>query len=186
MDDKDIIKLYFDRNEAAIKETDLKYRPYCFRISNNILRDYQNAEECVNDTYLETWRTIPPQNPNVFKLFLAKITRNLSLDSYRKTHAKKRGGGGQIPLILDELGEVVSGIYDLEEEVIYRDLLGILNDFVNNLSDEDKTIFLQRYFYAMPLKEIASNSNYKYNNLVTRLHKLRKKLREILESEGLL
>lgn len=185
MDDKDIIKLYFDRNEAAIKETDLKYRPYCFRISNNILDNFQSAEECVNDTYLETWRTIPPQNPNVFKLFLAKITRNLSLDSYRKTHAQKRGGG-QIPLILDELGEVISGNYDLEEEVIYRDLLGILNDFLNNLSDEDKTIFIQRYFYAMPIKEIASNSNYKYNNLVTRLHRLRKKLREILESEGLL
>ena len=89
-------------------------------------------------------------------------------------------------MILYELDEVVSGIYDLEEEVIYRDLLRILNDFVNNLSDEDKTIFLQRYFYAMPIKEIASNSNYKYNNLVTRLHRLRKKLREILESEGLL
>ena len=89
-------------------------------------------------------------------------------------------------MILDELDEVVSGNYDLEEEVIYRDLLRILNDFVNNLSDEDKTIFIQRYFYAMPLKEIASNSNYKYNNLVTRLHRLRKKLKEILESEGLL
>ena len=89
-------------------------------------------------------------------------------------------------MILDELDEVVSGIYDLEEEIIYRDLLRILNDFVNNLSDEDKTIFIQRYFYAMPIKEIASNSNYKYNNLVTRLHRLRKKLREILESEGLL
>lgn len=91
-----------------------------------------------------------------------------------------------MPLILDELGEVVSGIYDLEEEVIYRDLLRILNEFLNNLSDEDKTIFIQRYFYAMSLKEIASNSNYKYNNLVTRLHRLRKKLKEILESEGLL
>ncbi len=89
-------------------------------------------------------------------------------------------------MILDELDEVVSGIYDLEEEVIYRDLLRILNEFLNNLSDEDKTIFIQRYFYAMPIKEIASNSNYKYNNLVTRLHRLRKKLREILESEGLL
>ena len=91
-----------------------------------------------------------------------------------------------MPLILDELDEVVPGNYDLEEEIIYRDLLRILNDFVNNLSDEDKTIFIQRYFYAMPIKEIASNSNYKYNNLVTRLHRLRKKLKEILESEGLL
>lgn len=184
MDDKDIINLYFDRNEAAIKETDLKYRPYCFSISNNILADFQTAEECVNDTYLETWRTIPPQNPNVFKLFLAKITRNLSLDSYRKIHAEKRGGG-QMPLILDELDEAIPSAYDLEEEVIYRDLLRILNDFVNNLSDEDKTIFIQRYFYAMPIKEIATNSNYKYNNLVTRLHRLRKKLKDSLESEGL-
>lgn len=93
MDDKDIIKLYFDRNEAAIRETDLKYGPYCFRISNNILRDYQSAEECVNDTYLETWRRIPPQNPNVFKLFLAKITRNFSLDCYRKIMPKKEAEG---------------------------------------------------------------------------------------------
>ena len=91
-----------------------------------------------------------------------------------------------MPLILDELGETIPGHYDLEEEVIYRDLLRLLNNFVNNLSDEDKTIFLQRYFYAMPIKEIALNSNYKYNNLVTRLHRLRKKLKDFLESEELL
>lgn len=185
MDDKEIIKLYFDRDEAAIKETDLKYRPYCFKISNNILADFQSAEECVNDTYLTTWRTIPPQNPNVFKLFLAKITRNLSLDSYRKNHAEKRGGG-QMPLILDELDEAIPSAYDLEEELIYRDLLRFLNNFVNNLSDEDKTIFLKRYFYAMPIKEIASNSNYKYNNLVTKLNRLRKNLKDSLESEEIL
>ena len=182
MDDKDIIKLYFDRNEAAIKETDLKYRPYCFKISNNILADFQSAEDCVNDTYLTTWRRIPPQNPNVFKLFLAKITRNLSLDSYRKNHAEKRGGG-QMPLILDELDEAIPSAYDLEEELIYRDLLRLLNDFVKNLSDEDKTIFLQRYFYAMSIKEIALNSKYKYNNLVTKLNRLRKNLKDSLESE---
>lgn len=185
MDDKKIIKLYFDRDEAAIKETDLKYRPYCFSISNNILDDFQSAEECVNDTYLTTWRRIPPQNPNVFKLFLAKITRNLSLDSYRKNHAEKRGGG-QMPLILDELDEAIPSAYDLEEELIYRDLLRLLNDFVRNLSDEDKTIFLKRYFYAMPIKEIALNSNYKYNNLVTKLHRLRKNLKDSLESEEIL
>lgn len=185
MDDKDIIKLYFDRDEAAIKETNLKYGPYCFSISNNILDDFQSSEERVNDTYLETWMTIPPQNPNIFKLFLAKITRNLSLDCYRKIHAEKRRGG-QMPLILDELDEVIAGNNDLEQEVIYRDLLSLLNDFVKNLSYEDKTIFLQRYFYAIPIKEIASNSNSKYNNLVTKLHRLRKKLRDILESEKLL
>lgn len=185
MDDKEIIKLYFDRDEAAIKETDQKYRPYCFSISNNILADFQTAEECVNDTYLTTWRSIPPQNPNIFKLFLAKIVRNISLDCYRKINAEKRGGG-QMPIILDELEEAIPSAYDLEEEVLYRDLIRILGDFVNNLSDEDKTIFIKRYFYAMPIKEIATNSNYKYNNLVTKLHRLRNNLKDALESEELL
>ena len=185
MDDKDIIKLYFDRDEAAIKETDQKYRPYCFSISNNILADCETAEECVNDTYLTTWRSIPPQNPNIFKLFLAKIVRNISLDCYRKINAEKRRGG-QMPLILDELEEAIPSAYDLEEEVLYRDLIRILSDFVNNLSDEDKTIFIKRYFYAMTIKEIATNSNYKYNNLVTKLHRLRNNLKDALESEELL
>ena len=91
-----------------------------------------------------------------------------------------------MPLILDELDEAIPSAYDLEEELIYRDLLRFLNNFVNNLSDEDKTIFLKRYFYAMPIKEIALNSNYKYNNLVTKLHRLRKNLKDSLESEEIL
>ena len=91
-----------------------------------------------------------------------------------------------MPLILDELEEVIPSTYDLEEEVVYRDLIRILGDFINNLSDEDKTIFIKRYFYAMPIKEIATNSNYKYNNLVTKLHRLRNNLKDALESEELL
>lgn len=91
-----------------------------------------------------------------------------------------------MPLILDELGEAIPSAYDLEEEVLYRDLIRILGDFVNNLSDEDKTIFIKRYFYAMPIKEIATNSNYKYNNLVTKLHRIRNNLKDALESEELL
>lgn len=91
-----------------------------------------------------------------------------------------------MPLILDELEEAIPSAYDLEEEVLYRDLIRILGDFINNLSDEDKTIFIKRYFYAMPIKEIATNSNYKYNNLVTKLHRLRNNLKDALESEELL
>jgi len=183
MGDKEIIKLYFDRDEDAIKQTDLKYRSYCFSISNNILGDFQCAEECVNDTWLKTWNTIPPQKPNIFRLFLAKITRNLSLDYFRKMNAKKRGEG-QIPLILDELAEVISSDYNLEDQIIYRELISILSDFLNNLPDEDKIIFLQRYFYAIPIKEIASNLNYNYNSLVVKLHRLRKNLKSMFESEG--
>ena len=182
IEDKLIINLYLDRDEKAIRYTDVKYRSYCFSISNNIIGDMQSAEECVNDTWLEAWNSIPPQRPNVLKLFLAKTTRNISLDYFRKMKAKKRGEG-QIPLILDELSEVISSDFDLENELMYRELLGVLNCFLKNLSDEDRTIFLQRYFYAMSIKEIASNSNYKYNNLVVKFHRLREKLKSMIESE---
>ncbi len=183
MEDEQIINLYFARDESAIRETERKYKPYCFTVSNNILGDIHSAEECVNDTWLETWNTIPPQKPSVLKLFLAKITRNLSLDYFRKAHAQKRGAG-QIPLILDELAEVVPSNVNFEEELYYKELLHILNDFLLHLADGDKMIFLQRYFYASPIKEIASNSNCSYNTLNVRLHRLRKRLKVRLKSEG--
>ena len=106
MKDEDIICLFFRRNEDAIFQTQKKYGSYCFFVANTILRNQENSEECLNDTWLETWNAIPPQKPNTLKLFVAKITRNLALDKYRKQHALKRGRG-EITLILDELQEWV-------------------------------------------------------------------------------
>ena len=93
MEDEKIIELYFARKERAIEETDRKYGAYCKTIAWRILQNISDAEECVNDTWLRVWNAVPPQRPNVFRQFLAKITRNLSLDRWRMTHAEKRGGG---------------------------------------------------------------------------------------------
>ncbi|NLI72513.1 MAG: hypothetical protein GX361_07250 [Bacteroidales bacterium] len=112
MKDEDIICLFFQRNEDAIFQTQKKYGSYCFVVANTILRNQENSEECLNDTWLETWNAIPPQKPNALKLFVAKITRNLALDKYRKQHALKRGRG-EIPLILDELQEKANFTFEV-------------------------------------------------------------------------
>ena len=106
MDDKQILDLYWERSEAAISETSKKYGKYCRYIAFNILHNDEDSEECVNDTYLRAWNSIPPNRPSVLKTFLGKITRNLSLDRYELLNAKKRNGG-QMPLILDEIQECI-------------------------------------------------------------------------------
>ena len=102
MEDSRIVELYWQRNEEAIPETESKYGRYCFSIAENILRDKEDAEECVNDTYLAAWNTIPPHRPEILSTFLGKITRRLSLKKLRDRSADKRGGG-RIMASLDEL-----------------------------------------------------------------------------------
>ena len=106
MDDKQILDLYWERSEAAISETSKKYGKYCRYIAFNILHNDEDSEECVNDTYLRAWNSIPPNRPSVLKTFLGKITRNLSLDRYELLNAKKRNGG-QMPLVFDEIQECI-------------------------------------------------------------------------------
>ena len=116
MEDREIVNLYWERNSNAIKETASKYGRYCNAIAKNILGDNQDAEECVNDTYLNAWNSTPHNRPNALSAYLGKITRNLSFDRFRHRHADKRGGG-EIELVLDELGECVSGADTVEQEV---------------------------------------------------------------------
>lgn len=183
MNDSDIIALYFQRKQEAIDETAKKYGAYCFKVSYSILENQETAEECLNDTWFETWNSIPPQKPNVLKLFLAKITRNLSLDRYRMMHAQKRGSG-EIPLILDELEEVVASTNNLEADVYFNLLLESLDDFLNTLNEADRTIFLQRYFYASDINSIAREAGITVNAMRVRLHRLRQKLSSYLTQKG--
>ena len=87
--DDEIIDMYWERNENAINETDKKYGNYLFTIANNIVNDKMDCEECVNDTYLGTWNRIPPTRPNIFKVFLSKIVRNIAISKYRRNSAQK-------------------------------------------------------------------------------------------------
>ena len=183
MEDREIVNLYWERNTSAIKETDTKYGGYCKAIAKNILGNHEDAEECVNDTYLNTWNSIPPNRPNILSTYLGKITRNLSFDRFRRRHAEKRGGG-EIELILDELGECVSDTDSVEQEVEKKELVRAINRYLDTLSQEKCSIFLCRYWYAIPVSEIAARFGMSEGNVSVTLNRIRHQLKNYLEERG--
>ncbi len=183
MDDKEIIALFESRNENAIEETAKKYGSYCHAIANGILANTQDAEECVNDTWLRTWNSIPPQKPNSLKWFLAKITRNLSFNRYQEKTREKRGGG-EIALVLDELDEVIGDSYDMETAFLQKEIRSALNRFLRELPERDADIFIRRYFYVESTEMIAKRYFMRESNVRLILSRTRKKLKEFLKKEG--
>lgn len=184
MEDSKIIELYMERSERAIEETAKKYGRYCHYISFGILGSDEDAKECVNDTYLRTWNAIPPARPNLLKTFLGKIVRNLSLNRYEKMTAEKRGGG-QVPLVLSELEECIPAGNDTEQVVTDLVLKNVLNEFLKNLPQDTRRLFVRRYFYLSPVREIASDFQMSENQVTVRLFRTREKLRVLLEKEGI-
>ena len=139
MDDKRIIDLYWERSESAISETAAKYGGYCFSIAYNILFSKEDSEESVNDTYLTAWNTMPPRRPQMLAAFLGKMTRYISLDRWKKRTAAKRGGG-QVPLVLDELEECVAGEGSVEEEYLRKELVTQINRFLEDLPETERKV----------------------------------------------
>lgn len=185
MTDEKIIELYFDRNEVAIKETDKKHGKYCFTIANNILRNREDSEESVNDTWMKAWKSIPPTRPVYFNLYLAKIVRNLSFMKYKSKHAQKRGSG-EIAVILDELEACLADQSSVESIYIAKELNTMINKFVYSLSERDGNVFIRRYFFADTSKDIAKRYALTENNVRVILNRNRNKLKEKLEKEGYL
>ena len=185
MEDGKIIDLYWERSETAIEETAKKYFRYCRFISFNILRSDEDADECVNDTYLRAWNAMPPKRPNCLASFLGKITRNLSLDRYKQYSAEKRGHG-QIALALSELDEAIPSIPDVEQVIDEKELVQALNIFLEDLPDQKRIIFVQRYWYLLPIKEIAEKSEASESQIKSTLFRIRNELKTFLEKEGLL
>ena len=184
MEDRAIIGLYWSRSESAIAETDQKYGPYCYSIAHNILSSPEDAEECVNDTYLAAWRTIPPKKPAVLSTFLGKITRRLSIDRWRSRTAYKRGSG-ELPLALEELGECAGG--ETPEAALQRRELALrFNSFLSTLPETERSVFLCRYWYLDSVGKISETFGFSQSKVSTMLHRTRKKLRTVLEKEGYL
>ena len=184
MEDTQIVDLYFARSEQAIKETDTKYGGYCYSIAYNILTNQEDAEESVSDTYLSAWNAMPPRRPSFLAAFLGKITRNISLDRWRKYHAFKRGGG-QVELALEELQECVSGAESAEEKAIRREILASLNRFLGTLNDTERNVFVCRYWYLDSTEEIAAKSGFSVSKVKSMLYRIRKRLNAHLEKESL-
>lgn len=183
MDDNRIIELYWSRNENAIKETDQKYGNYCFTLADNILHSKEDAEECVNDTWLHAWNVMPPQKPERLRMFLAKITRNLSINCFYARTAQKRWGG-EINLVLDELAECIASESDVENEYAAKELSESIRKFVRSLSERDGNVFIRRYFFTEPVKVIAQRYSLTENNVCVILSRTRKKLKTHLIKEG--
>lgn len=183
MDDAKIVQLYWDRNELAISETSNKYGNYCISIARNILGNMEDAEECVNDTYINAWNTMPPHKPKFLSTFLGKIVRNISFNRYKHNTADKRGGG-EIPLVLDELSELVSGKSNVEQEINYHELLHVIDEFLKKLLPKKRSIFVSRYWYTESISEIAARHSMKENTVSMVLNRLRLKLHNYLLERG--
>ena len=179
MDDAKIVQLYFDRDEQAIPATADKYGNYCTSIAKNILGNHEDAEECVNDTYLNTWNTIPPYRPQMLSTFLGKIVRNLAFNRYKHNTADKRGGG-EISAVLDELAGCVSGNEDTAQAYEYKELVAAINDFLSTLSALKRNIFVCRYWYTDSISDIAARYNMTYAAVSMELNRLRTKLHNYL------
>lgn len=183
MDDEKIVQLYWDRSELAIIATADKYGSYCVSIAKNILGNKEDAEECVNDTYLNAWNSMPPHRPSILSTFLGKITRNLSFNKYKYNTANKRGGG-ETALVLDEIAELVSGTDNVEQEIHHKELLKAIDSFLDRLPSDKRSIFVRRYWYFDSISDIASRFGMTENNVSVTLNRLRLKLHNDLLERG--
>lgn len=183
MDDREIIRLFAERNENAIDAISRKYGGYCHGIAKNILKNDEDAEECVSDAYLKLWESSCEKSPANLKLFLAKIVRNLALNKYKEKTREKRGGS-EITLALDEISELVSGEEQTEAEFSYGELIRTVNRFLRTASERDCGIFINRYFDFYSTSEIAASYGIKESNVLKILSRMREKLKKYLEKEG--
>ena len=183
MTDEKIIELYLARAEAAIEETDRAYGRYFRSVAYGILWDEEDAEETVNDAYLKAWNIIPPERPNYLKAFLARITRQLSINRLEQNTAQKRGAG-QHELILDELAECIPDSDSGEDVENLTALRDTLNGFLRSLSAETRSVFIRRYWHTQPITEIARDSGMSESKVKSMLMRTRNKLKKILHEEG--
>ena len=183
MDDKRIIDLYWERSERAITETSSKYGNYCYTIAYNILYNREDSEESVNDTYLAAWNAIPPKRPDILSAFLGKITRYISIDRWKNRTALKRGGG-EVPLVLEELEQCISSKRSVEEEYLQKELLKCINQFLANLPQTERKIFMYRYWNMDSIEKISKRYGYSSSKVTSMLYRIRGKLYKFLEKEG--
>ena len=182
MEDEAIIELYFARDEKAITETANKYGTRCRRLGLRILGNPQDTEECCNDVWLKVWNTIPPQHPTHFGAYLVKLMRNAALNLYEKLHAEKRGGT-QTAVLLDELAECLAAPDDVEAQITEAENGEMLRAFLQTVSEEAKNIFILRYVYMMPVKEIAEKYQIGVSKVKVSLYRTRMELRDYLGGE---
>lgn len=182
MEDAKIVELYWQRSEKAIAETDKKYGGYCRTIAYGILQNHEDTEECLDDTYMSAWNSMPDKRPKHLSPFLAKITRNFALKRVRDSARLKRGGGER-ELCLEELSEYIPSGFEPERELEAKELGKRLNDFLAGLSKSERRVFMSRYFYMLSVDETAARLGFSQSKVKSMLFRTRKKLRRFLQEE---
>ena len=185
MEDAQIVSLYWDRDESAIRETETKYARYLTKIACNILNDVEDSRESVNDTYLAAWDSIPPHRPGILSAYLAKLTRRISIDRFRYRTRYKRMGS-EYALSLEELGDCVCGGDTTQEAVNEKLLADAIGIYLRLLPEDARTAFVGRYYFLDPLKEVAAYCGMSESKAKSLLYRTRVGLNEYLQKEGYL
>ena len=181
MEDYQIVDLYWSRSECAIAQTQQKYGRMLTGISVKLVPTVQDAEECVSDTYLAAWNSMPDERPVYLGAFLSKIVRRISINKYRESHASKRGGAGEL---IDELTDCIPSDCNLETEYDNKRLAEALNTFLLSLDEQKRYIFIRRYYYSDSISEVAKRVGVGEGKVKTVLFRVRGELRKFLEKEG--
>lgn len=184
MEDEKIIELYWSRNEEALVQTNRKYGSFCYGIAHNILKNEEDAEECVNDTYLGAWKSMPPRRPERLSTYLGKITRNLSLNRFKQYNARKRRHG-QTELVLSELEDCIPSETSVEQIVEEKVLVKSINQFLWEQPEQKRNIFISRYWFLYPIRDIAKNYSISESKTASLLFRMRNELKIYLEQEGI-
>ena len=181
MEDSKIVELYWKRDESAVAESSKKYGGYCRTIAYNILCSGEDSDECVNDTWLNAWRSIPPEKPKKLQYFLGRITRNLALDRYGYNKAQKRNA--DLETAIDEYYECIpNGEAFIEDKVSLKELI---NGFLESLDKRDRIVFIRRYWYVCSVREIGKSMGLSDSHVSVILHRTRDRFKAYLEKEGI-
>ena len=183
MEDHQIVDLYWARSEAAISETERKYGRMLNSISFSLLSSAEDAEECVNDTYVAAWQSMPEERPMYLGAFLSRIVRRISISRFRSEHSLKRGGAASL---IEELSECIPSSSSVEAEYENGRLKSALERFLGELDEKKRAVFIRRYFYSQPIEQISKAMGLKVGSVKSVLSRTRQSLREMLEKEGVL
>ena len=182
MEDEEIVELLYVHDDKGLVETKSKYNDLLNSLSFRIVRNREDTDQCVNDTYMKVWDTIPPYKPNYFKSFICKIVRQISIDKYRYNHRKERDNSEIV--YLSDMDYEVKDKKNIEDELSERLLVGELNKFIDNLDVENRVLFVRKYFFFEDSKSLSKRYGISENNINVKMLRVRNKLRDYLESEG--
>lgn len=183
MEDKEIVRLFTERSESAIAAASEKYKSYLFKIAESITSSHEDAEEIVNDVLMKAWEIIPPHNPERLSSFLGKLARNEAISRRHAAAAGKRGSG-EIPLVLDEMSEIISDGSSVEQEHDCKELMSEISTFLRKLPALKRDLFICRYWYCISVQELSEKFGISQNNVTTTLCRTRGKLKEYLRKRG--